>query len=64
MGYINWGLGRFTAGEVRDGRSQKLPVLRVMLKDFILKEQGSHWRGFSREMSGSDFSQGTSSPVK
>lgn len=50
VGYIDWRLGRFTADEVRDGRSQKVPVLTVMLKDFILKEQGSHWRGFRREM--------------
>ena len=51
-----------TRGKVRDGKSRNLPGLRVMLKDFILKEQGSHWRDFSREVSGSDFPQGASGP--
>lgn len=34
--------GEVTRGEVRDGRSQSLPGLRVMLQDFILQEQESH----------------------
>lgn len=50
MGHVNW--GELTAGEEevhrRDGRSQKLPVLGVMLKGFILKQQGSRWGDLSR----------------
>lgn len=34
--------GEVTRGEVRDGRSQSLPGLRVMLQVFILREQESH----------------------
>lgn len=57
VGHINWKVGWSQEVRLEMVGLRTYQVL-VMLKDFILKEQESHWRDFSREVSGSGFFPG------